>query len=457
VKVTSVDATILRAGGRLDAWYFLSPADDAIKVIERAKSNGLKMRPLGGKNGCARLWKPGRSKAALAAPGEPSVPYLRPYDVFNYYPEAATSISALRTVDLHSYQLRRGTILQTCSGRNLGPSIIVDKYLEQFVIGSDMIRIDIDDKEALYYVFALLNSQLGRHMLRRNKTGSVIDHLDPVDLAVFQIPDLPSEQIRRISQMTLRAFELRENARLTLHRLITDYEAKLPPLIRTAQPKSGWTISSIHFRDRLDAAYYDPMISEIRAILTHQGGKHVADVATVRKPSGRFKTRYVDTLHGLPLLSGTQLLQSCPINLQYMSPSVYSDVSNYELRMGWIAYPADGRAEQELGTPVLITSDRDGWLASGHIGRIIPNPAVDVGWLFLALKTTHTQMQLKATASGSVVDSTFPADMEAVVLPPQFEDNYEAVLEAWQAFSAAQAIQNQATSLMDQFITEFGT
>src|SRR2546422_6560736 len=35
-----------------------------------------------------------------------------------------------------------------------------------------------------------------------------------------------------------------------------------------------------------------------------------------------------------------------------------------------IAFQADGRFEEALGFPVMVTSDRDGWLASGHVGRL---------------------------------------------------------------------------------------
>lgn len=43
--------------------------------------------------------------------GEPSVPYLRPYDVFNYFPEPADWLSEARTEDLKSYELSEGMIL----------------------------------------------------------------------------------------------------------------------------------------------------------------------------------------------------------------------------------------------------------------------------------------------------------------------------------------------------------
>lgn len=80
---------------------------------------------------------------------------------------------------------------------------------------------------------------------------------------------------------------------------------------------------------------------------------------------------------------------------------------------------ADGRSEKSLGVPSLVTESREGWVASGHVGGLVPKEGTDPGWLWLAARTTHVSLQLKALASGSVVDSTFPEDAASIVLPPR--------------------------------------
>jgi len=67
----------------------------------------------------------------------------------------------------------------------------------------------------------------------------------------------------------------------------------------------------------------------------------------------------------------------------------------------------------------------------------LKDPA-DAGRLYLAFQTPHTQMQLKALASGSVVDATFPADAEAVVLPPLPASGGPEVERCWEQFSEAE-------------------
>lgn len=124
MKTRIVFSEQIAVSGRLDCWYYLAPGSSAIALLEKVKARGIKTICLGGKSGIAKVWLPKRFKRAYAADGEPSAPYLRPYDVFNYIPEPADWLSTIRTKELGQYQLNRGMILQTCSGRNLGPAVL---------------------------------------------------------------------------------------------------------------------------------------------------------------------------------------------------------------------------------------------------------------------------------------------------------------------------------------------
>jgi hypothetical protein len=104
----------------------------------------------------------------------------------------------------------------------------------------------------------------------------------------------------------------------------------------------------------------------------------------------------------------------------------------------------------------MITSDRDGWLASGHVGRLISKTGVDAGWLYLAVRSWAAQIQLKSLASGSVVDSTFPWDMECVMLPPRDSVDGKAVQTAWEKFAGAQRAEDEALSLVEQALVGGG-
>jgi hypothetical protein len=454
MKIETVNALSLSKHGRLDSKYFLSAGLRAAERISLAKSRGLHCVPLGGNDGLAKIWQPIRFKRAYASPNEISVPYLRPYDVFEYLPMAADILSVSRNKKIDSYRLRRGMILQSCSGRNLGSAIFVDNYLANFVVGDDMIRIEIDNDYLRNYVLAYLKSPTGQQLLKQGMTGSVIDHISKDHIGKLDIPLFEPKLQKTIADLIERSVTLREEARIKLDAALSAYEQLLPKPLRSKPMKNGWTVKAKELTERLDAASYDPLVSNIRKKLTALGGVPVSSVATVIKPAGRYKTYYVDSEHGRPILSGTQLLQANPINLRFIASRAFKDASLYELRKGWLAYQADGRAEETLGLPVMITSDRDGWLASGHVGRIIANDNIDAGWLYLAARTWCAQIQLKALASGSVVDSTFPWDMESVVLPPPMNVDGKVVQNMWERFAEAQQAENEAIAIMEKFLNQ---
>lgn len=88
---------------------------------------------------------------------------------------------------------------------------------------------------------------------------------------------------------------------------------------------------------RLDAASYDRWVTAVRDALAEAGGKPVRASAIVLKPAGRYKTDYVSAEHGLPILSGTQVLQYVLVKPQFMAPLAFDDPAVYALREGWSA------------------------------------------------------------------------------------------------------------------------
>lgn len=448
MKIETIRAKEASKAERLDTRYFLASGRVVDDRAAKLESTGLAFGKLGSEDGfSARVWSPGRFKRAYAAKGESSVPYLRPHDVFCYLPEAADYLSEERTEKIEQYRLKPGTILLTCSGRNLGPAVLVDKWLARFALSHDMLRIDIEDSERRAYVLAYLRSATGQGSLRRNKTGSVIDHLTDAHVAAQEIPLLDDATMSEVARRVNKACRQRERARIELNEHVEKFTSALPSLERRAPMCDGWTVKASALGDRIDAAFHDPLVSSARKQLKKLGGVRVGDVAKVAM-LGRYKRQYATRETGRPILSGAQLLQCWPINLRYISATSFDDVDAFELRSGWLAYPADGRAEEALGTPVVITADRDRWLASNMVGRIVPNEKADLGWLYLALRSEYAQLQIKSCASGSVIDHTYPWDMERVILPKVACDG-RRVVSLWNTLANAQRLEDEASALVD--------
>jgi len=243
------------------------------------------------------------------------------------------------------------------------------------------------------------------------------------------------------------AFEIREASRAQLRAAESKFNRNLPSPIGF-RPEAGWKLTSMRLKGRLDAAYYSPTVKALRDALLASGGQQIAQCATVEKPAGRYTTRYVGKAHGSPILSGTQILQAWPINLRYMPESAFDEPDAYRLVVGSSIFQADGRSEEGLGIPVMVNSERAGWLASGHVGRLVPRGGIDAGWLYLAFRSPAVQAQVKALACGSVVDALYIDELRSVVLPVAGASHPE-VQRAWEGFVEGERFEAQAMNILD--------
>lgn len=455
MKAATLTQNTILSHRRLDSKYFLSDGVRATLHLESAQKQGLRLEILGGERGIAKCWKPNTCKIIHAVKGEDKVPYIQPYDIFKYLPVAASWLSRSKIKNLAAYEIKPEMILQTASGRNLGPLASADSYISKFIIGSDMIRIEIEDEVERYYVLTYLKSKIGQDLLKQNKTGSVIDHLSPAQLESKLVPRFGNNDEQKISRKMKKAVAIREKARETIESIFVSYENQLPPIPRDVALKEGWTVRAKNLHGRLDAAPHNPVLQKIRQELKKNGAEQLKKFAKINKPAGRYKTRYVSQEYGTPILSGRQILQASPINLQYIAQNVLSNPVRYTLRSGHIAFQADGRAEGDLAIPVMINSERDGWLANGHVCRLNPKNDVDCGWLYLAIRSWHAQIQLRALPRGAVVDALYERDIESVVLPPSLNIDAKQISHAWNLFAKSQIEENKAIIELESLLNNF--
>ncbi|GAB4680664.1 hypothetical protein MOKP105_35460 [Mycobacterium avium subsp. hominissuis] len=441
-------AAVITRSTRLDARYHTAPA---VRLRAALLHSGLELRAIGD-YGSARM--PNRMKQTLAVSGEKYVSYLRPYDVFEYLPPEADRLSVSRTENLADYMITSGDLLQTRSGRNLGPLTIADDYLARFALSDDMIRVTISSETQRYYTLAFLQCAVGQHLLRGDLNGSVIDHLSVSQVSAIQVPFIDSIT-GKVAKLMKESTEIRQRSRITLH----DAVEALNNAIDIAPDKplrDGWTVKAASLGTRLDAAYHSMRVQTMRDKLLAAGGVELGSVATITKPGGRYKTYYVAPGHGTPLLSGRQILQADPIGAKHISSRSITKDTGYELRSGVICFQADGRAEESLGYPSMVTSERDGWLASGHVGRAAPKSSDDAGWLWASLASDAVREQVAALACGSVVDALYPEDLENVVLPPRELVDSASVAAAWEGFADAAMKAAEARRMVEMELAERG-
>lgn len=446
--VSPVRARVAFAEGRLDASYHCSPGVVASERLLMLEGMGASLRPVAGDGGLGRVGATSRTRRVYAAPGEESVPYLRPYDVFDYIPQPADLLSKGGNARISALMPEVGTILQTCSGRNLGPLTYADAYLSRFVVSDDMLRLYIEDEADRFYTLAFLRTPTGQALLTRSKTGNVIDHLSPGDLGAVRVPFFDDAvQAQTVADMQ-HAVRLRETARLRLDELVSEFESSIPGEQRQGRLADGWTQRASTLGGRLDAAFHDPVVSQVREALGGAGGVKVGDVADTFIP-GRYKRYYVEPNHGRPIVSGRQLLQEQPVNLRYIAGRSF-DFSDYSLEEGMLAFGAEGRAEERIAQPALITGDRTNWLANNHVMRVRPRAGVNPGWLYLCFASWQVQAQVKACSCGSVVDTVYPADLDDVLLPPIDEVRGNTAYQCWRDFAEANRLEAHAIDELEK-------
>ena len=351
-------------------------------------------------------------------------------------------------------------MLITRSGRNLGPLVIVDKFLARFALSDDMIRISVSSNDDLFYVAAILNTKTGQSLIRRDRNGSVIDHPGPGQIASLQIPLLP-DNLRNAAVTAFKlAHELREQARLTLDVLASQFLQSVNLLNWESRMKSEdqvrrFAVLRNSISDRIDSEPNSPCYSAFRAMINKCGyGRAIGEISQVMKPTGRYTTLYVDDEEfGVKLLSGRQIAQFRAIGLKIMSRSAWKNPEEYILKKGMVLLTSDGRAKENLADCAMVRSDRNGWTASGHVHRLTTNDGIHPGLLYLACSCMLVQRILKCLATGSVIDALSEPDVKSVPVPYPTSTSAtrmgEEAVEAWDQFAKASELESSAVAKLE--------
>ena len=326
----------------------------------------------------------------------------------------------------------------------------------------DMVRISTALSDDLFYAAAFLSTAHGQARVRTDMNGSVIDHTDHRAVAAITYPVVGAELRQRTSELFRRAFELREQARLLIDGLRPRFLALFGLDDALEIPNSAMArrfgVTRQGLRNRIDSEPHAPIYKFWRNAILSRNGCQLGSLADVFRPTARYKTNYVeDAKYGIPMMSGRQIAQYRPIAMRLMNLAGFRRPEVFQLEAGMTLLTADGRVEENLADCVMVGSDRAGWAASGHVHRVRPKPGISPGLIYLACSCAPVQAQLKALATGSVVDGLSELDVASVVVP---YSNDSAAIElgllaekAWSLFAEATECEWKATDALE---AEFG-
>ena len=415
----SLDDVVSR-GKRLDASVFDVEARNARIALERGRYGHVQLASL-----VARAYYPGRFKRVYCQKGN-GVPFYLASQITSVMPKAEKTISTLTKCDIAELRLQPRTLLLMRSG-TIGPVACVSKYTEGKVFSDDIIRISFKKDFDVGYVYAFLKSRPGNLLLATNSYGSVITHLEPEHLSSIPIPNAPTGLRRKINDLVMKSYELRDESNALIDKATTMLceELQLPPvnkfnvrLFKNNVAVDTFSVELGKLAGRLDASYHVPIV---KAIVEHLK-RHAAEVTTVADPRvskdvilpPRFARVYVEEGYGRPLVGGKQIHELDPSNKKYLSNSKYGEMlSQLEVQPNTTLITRSGT----IGKVAFVPKHWNKWIPSDHIIRIVPANENIAGYLNIFLGSEYAHALIVRNTYGSVIDEIDDAQVRSVPVP----------------------------------------
>jgi len=360
-------------------------------------------------------------------------------------------------------------ILVTCSG-TVGRTIISNKFISPCILSHDVIRTIPKNGNLVGYLYAYLSTWVGQAFLTKDQYGATVKHIEPHHVANIPIPRVP-ELEERINQKILEAHRLREEAQEHLLKAeeMLHSELGLPRIDEDDAEyfggENGRIIKSFEIKAselnlRLDASYHLPLLHlAIQKLIEEKSGEieRLGDVSNSFVPP-RFKRAYVkDPSDGIPLLQGTHIPQIKPQDIKYIWTNM-KNLKSYIVRKNWILTTCSGT----IGRLSIVRKYWDGWTATNHLLRIIPDEQkIHPGYLTAFLLSIYGQVQFQRLIYGGVVDEIGEAGElfnNILILKPKNKDIEDKigtlVFDAYNARDEANQIEDEAIELLERGLKE---
>lgn len=373
-------------------------------------------------------------------------------------------ISAKTKTNIGNLRVKENQILMTCSG-TIGKVSFVSRTLANKIFSHDLLRIDCRKPDEAGYIYAFLKSKIGNKILLTNSYGAVITHIEPEHLATVPIPDAPTMLKKKIHDLIVRSYELRDESNDLIDQAtaLLIGELKLPDidafdvgLYKKAAPVDTFSVRLSEMSGRLDASYHVPIVD---AIIEHLK-RYAEEVTTVGDPRisrevilpGRFKRVYVDEGYGRVLIGGKQLSELDPSSKKYLSTAKHDKMlKKLEVHEGTTLITRSGT----IGKITIVPKHWEHYIPSDHIIRVIPANKDIAGYLNIFLASDYGKVLITRFTYGSVVDEIDDNHVRQIAIPllknhtVQKKIN-DLALEANEKRYQAYLLEQEALQIMDR-------
>lgn len=442
---------LTKTGCRFDASYYAEEARFASKLLERETGFSIiQIQDLCTSDG---IFNPPPVKREYS--DETGTPYLMPSELFLFRVEPTKYVHAAKIESIDEWFVKEGWLIITQSG-NTGIPLYLTEVFEDYVISQNAIRLVTKERAISGYIYAYLNTWIGKALIQKDEFGATVKHLRPHHVAKLRIPVFPKTTIQQISRIIIGIFKLRDLGRQALEDAEKMLYSELDlPAINTSQKRTvSFSISSGKLNQRFDAYYHNPTVQRIKQILGQKGERcfRLDEVAKCFIP-GRFKRIYVDEEFGVPFLQGTDITLIYPRLLKYLSRTETKNLENWIIESDWILLTCSGT----LGNVSYSPTAWDGWAVTQHVARIIPDSSqLHPGYLASFLQSDYGHLQILSKAYGAVVDELSEDGLNEIIIPIAPKEVQlkigQKVIQAYELRELANELERKVVSTFESMI-----
>ena len=447
---------VIDRGKRLDASVFDVEAKQARDLILKGKNP---VAFLGGNNGITSSYTGARFKRIWLK--KSNLPIYQPSSIVDIKPTPDGYISHLTQVNIDNLRVRKGQILMTCSG-TIGKVSLVSNTLDNCIFSHDLLRINCNNDLDIGYIYTYLKSRVGNKILLTNSYGAVITHIEPEHLASVPIPNAPEEIKKKIHDLIMRSYELRDESNELLDKaeqILVD-ELKLPPIeeMLTAEDTvETFNVKLSELNKRADASYHVPVVKAIVKHLKEHAGEltTIGDERISKKIilAGVFKRTYVEEEYGYPFLGGKEITQLNPKTEKYLSKAVHKARYEKELRVSENMILVSDRGT--IGTVALVPKHWNNYAVSQNVLKVIPSNNNIAGYLYVFLNSEYGKLLTCRETYGSVVDMIDNHSLATIEFPLLKDKTKQAqinalALEANDKRYQAYCLEQEALTIMNK-------
>lgn len=341
------------------------------------------------------------------------------------------------------------------------------------VVDDHMIRIIPREPRYAGLLYTFLNSAPGQGIITRLMYGAVQQVIKAIQVEEIQVP-LINDDLAELRARIGRAANLRAVA----SKAMTLVQQRLMELVRLPPPKPSAAArvapnsrgEVIHVRTsnvfdtnadasdyRLDAHFYNSTaheaVADIKACRSEV--RTIGEVAERVLMGPRFKRNYVESTHGVPFLSGKNIVQIRPTDLKYLSNLQMADMQDLIVKRGWTLITCSGT----IGRTCFVWENYEDYAASQHILRVIPDESqIDAGYLYAFLSSRYGYEQILRHRHGSVIDEVTDKQIKRVLVPCPPRKHQEAigdmVREAYEKRAEAIRLEDEAQAILMNELTK---